>query len=123
MTKSADSGISTKDVKFENPDINSGHTGNENVGYGVIELLSTFRDAPKPTTSLNRKIEETSTDQDQLINEASQDLVQILSRHFPGMNKVTINEVVEKVAATYRNKTQNSRTQPDCTLGRYSLSE
>ena len=62
MTKSADSSISTKDVKFENSDINTGHTGNENSGYRVIELLSKFRDAPKPVTSLKRKIEETATD-------------------------------------------------------------
>lgn len=105
MTKSADSGISAKGVRFD-----------ENAGYRVKELLSTFRDAPTPSTSLKRKIEETSTDPDQLINEASQDLKQILSHHFSGMDKATIDRVIENVAATYRNKIhveQHSPAQPD----------
>jgi hypothetical protein len=116
VTKSADSGISAKGVKFENPAINNGHSGDENAGYRVTELLSTFRNAPKPSTGLKRKIEETSTGPDQLVNEASQDLIQILSRHFSGMDKATIDRVVENVAATYRNKIhfeQHSPVLPD----------
>jgi hypothetical protein len=71
-------------------------------------MIANFLDPP-----ILERLSNTGTHQDQLINEASQYLVQILFFHFPGMNKVTIEEVVNKVAANYGNKPQNPPTQPD----------
>ena len=105
LAESADSGISAKGAK-------SAPNGNENAGYRVSELLSMFTEAPKSSTSLKRKIGQINTDRDQLIDEASHNLVQILSHQFRGMDRAVIARVVEKVAETHRNKSHFEQSSP-----------
>ena len=105
MEVSADSGISSKRAK-------SAPNGIENAGYRVSELLSMFTKSPKWSTSLKRKIGQIHPDRDELIDEASNDLVQIFSHQFRGMDSAVIARAVEKVAETHRNKSHFKQSYP-----------
>ena len=114
MEVSADSGISSKRAK-------SAPNGIENAGYRVSELLSMFTEAPKSSTTLKRKIGQINTDRDQLIDKASQDLVQILSHQFRGMDSAVIARTVEKVAETHRYKSHLENHSKEPRVEHYSL--
>ena len=105
LAESANSAISAKGGQ-------STPNSNENAGYRVSELLSMFTEAPKSSTSLKRKISQINTERDQLIDEASHNLVQILSHQFRGMDRAVIARVVGKVADTHRNKSHFEQSSP-----------